>query len=155
MSGTSSRDATPSCGVTSSEGSALVKWSKCEGHKRDKFLRKLFDWMTVSVSNSSVSEVPYLLNSEPDLSLNQRLAKWQFIALDVNRNGVLEKREMKKWKKAMRPVPGLTLCGKRISQYCDTNKDKRVSIAEWTSCLDVAEGMSSSIKVILVVFILL
>ena len=51
---------------------------------------RLFDWMSMSVSNSSSqgARVPYSLNSEPDLSLNQRLAKWQFIALDVNRNGV-------------------------------------------------------------------
>ena len=140
MSGTSSRNTTPSCGVTSSEGSALVKWNKCEGGKREEFLSKLFDWMTVSVSNSSAGAVPYKLNSEPDLSLNQRLAKWQFIALDVNRNGVLEKKEIKKWKRSMRTVSGLRLCGKRINQYCDTNQDKRISISEWTNCLDVADG---------------
>ena len=42
------------------------------------------------VTNSSLlgARVPYSLNSEQELSLNQRLAKWQFIALDVNRNGV-------------------------------------------------------------------
>ena len=44
--------------------------------------------MSLSVANSSSLRVPYSLNSELDLSLNQRLAKWQFIALDVNRNGV-------------------------------------------------------------------
>ena len=40
----------------------------------------------------------------------------------------------------MKPVQGLTLCGKRINQYCDQDRDKRVSIAEWTMCLDVASG---------------
>ena len=51
---------------------------------------RLFDWMSMRVTNSSLhgARVPYSLNSEPELSLNQRLAKWQFIALDVNRNGV-------------------------------------------------------------------
>ena len=47
---------------------------------------------------------------------------------------------MKVWKRAMKPVKGLTLCGKRISQYCDQDRDKRVSITEWTVCLDVATG---------------
>ena len=41
--------------------------------------------MTLSVGNTTV---PYRLDSEPDLTLNQRVAKWQFIALDTNRNGV-------------------------------------------------------------------
>ena len=52
----------------------------------------MFDWITARVANTSASpgasSVPYLLNSEPGLSLNQRLAKWQFIALDLNRNRV-------------------------------------------------------------------
>ena len=56
---------------------------------------------------------------------------------------VLEKKEVKRWKKALREVSGLTLCGKRIQQYCDTNKDKRLSQKEWTKCLDVAMGMIS------------
>ena len=37
-------------------------------------------------------------------------------------------------------MSGLKLCGKRINQHCDTNKDKRISISEWTLCLDVAVG---------------
>ena len=53
---------------------------------------------------------------------------------------VLEKKEVKRWKKSLREVSGLTLCGKRIQQYCDTNKDKRLSQSEWTKCLDVAMG---------------
>ena len=54
--------------------------------RREK--ERLFEWMSLSVANSSSLRVPYSLNSEPDLSPNQRLAKWQFIALDINRNGV-------------------------------------------------------------------
>ena len=46
----------------------------------------------------------------------------------------------------MRQVSGLTLCGKRINQYCDTNKDKRISISEWTLCLDVAVGKLNELK---------
>ena len=61
-----------------------------QGEKRTRFLASLFDWITARVANTSASpgssSVPYLLNSEPGLSLNQRLAKWQFIALDLNRN---------------------------------------------------------------------
>ena len=166
--GTSSTNNKPQCGHQAGLGGNTnnqrdKQWRKCEGEKREKFLTKLFDWMRRSVVNSTV---PYLLNSEPHLSINQRLAKWQFISLDNNRNGVsvasprvihftgtvltvltdfvllqvLEKKEVKRWKKALREVSGLTLCGKRIQQYCDTNKDKRLSQTEWTKCLDVAMG---------------
>ena len=50
---------------------------------------------------------------------------------------------MKVWKRAMKPVKGLTLCAKRINQYCDQDRDRKVSIAEWTVCLDVASGKCS------------
>ena len=58
---------------------------RLEFNRRTKFLGQLFRWMTLSVGNTTV---PYRLDSEPDLTLNQRVAKWQFIALDTNRNGV-------------------------------------------------------------------
>ena len=153
--GTSTTHDKPDCGPGNTDKRSHKHWRKCSGEKREVFLRKLFDWMTLTVVNSTV---PYLLNSEPHLTLNQRLAKWQFISLDHNRNGVmslllyllpsltfpqiLEKKEVKRWKKAMRKVTGLTLCGKRIQQYCDTNKDNRLSQSEWTKCLDVAMGRS-------------
>ena len=95
--GTSTRQGQPTCHVTQTgsdvtapqTGSVQASWRKCEGRKREVFLARLFAWMSVSVANTSLAaRVPYRLNSEPDLSINQRLAKWQFIALDVNRNGV-------------------------------------------------------------------
>jgi len=136
--GTSTRNTRPSCSINSQKKikTKPKEWKKCEGSKRDVFLGKLFEWMTLNVGNSTV---PYMIDSEPDLTLNQRVAKWQFIALDRSRNGYLEKREVKRWKKAMRPVPGLTLCGKRINQHCDTDKDTRISQTEWTICLGVAK----------------
>ena len=60
-----------------------------------------------------------MLDEEPGLTQNQLIAKKQFIDLDTNRNGILERRELRRWKRAMKEEPGLTLCGKRISQHCD------------------------------------
>ena len=118
------------------------------------------------VENKSL---PFMFDSEPGLTHEQLIAKKQFIDLDRNRNGVrnietshfttnvlpqiLERRELKRWKKAMKSEPGLTLCGKRISQHCDrcpppphqsnlpsSNGDSSISQGEWTACLGVAPG---------------
>ena len=59
----------------------------------------------------------------------------------------MEKREVKRWKKAMKTVPGLTLCGKRINQHCDADKDTRISQTEWTICLGVAKGIFLTVKI--------
>ena len=85
--GTSTRNSRPSCSINSQKKvkAPPKEWKKCGGGKREVFLGKLFEWMTRSVGNSSV---PYTIDSEPDLTLNQRVAKWQFIALDRSRNGV-------------------------------------------------------------------
>ena len=85
--GTSTRNTRPSCSINSQKKvkTKPKEWKKCEGSKRDVFLGKLFEWMTRNVGNSTV---PYMIDSEPDLTLNQRVAKWQFIALDRSRNGV-------------------------------------------------------------------
>ena len=83
--GTSTTNHKPDCGAGETYKDSHSQWRKCSGQKREVFLSKLFDWMTVTVVNSTV---PYLLTSEPHLTLNQRLAKWQFISLDTNRNGV-------------------------------------------------------------------
>ena len=32
---------------------------------------------------------------------------------------ILERREVRRWKKALKAEPGLMLCGKRILQHCD------------------------------------
>ena len=32
---------------------------------------------------------------------------------------ILERREVRRWKKALKVEPGLMLCGKRILQHCD------------------------------------
>jgi len=136
--GTSTRNTRPSCSINSQNSvkKPQKEWKKCGEGKREVFLGKLFEWMTLSVVNSTV---PYMLNSEPDLSLNQRVAKWQFIALDNSRNGYLEKREVRRWKKSMKTVTGLTLCGKRINQHCDEDQDTRISQTEWAICLGVAK----------------
>jgi hypothetical protein len=85
--GTSTRNSRPSCSINSQKQvkAPPKEWNKCGGGKREVFLGKLFEWMTRSVGNSTV---PYMIDSEPDLTLNQRVAKWQFIALDRSRNGV-------------------------------------------------------------------
>ena len=83
---------------------------------RDTFLKQLFSWMSLQVQDKSL---PFMLDEEPGLTQNQLIAKKQFIDLDTNRNGILERRELRRWRRAMKGEAGLTLCGKRISQHCD------------------------------------
>jgi len=138
--GTSTRNSAPQCaagGGGEPSQPARREWRKCEGNKRDTFLTLLFTWMTTMVENKSL---PFMFDSEPGLTHEQLIAKKQFIDLDRNRNGILERRELRRWKKAMKTEPGLTLCGKRISQHCDSNGDSSISQGEWTACLGVAPG---------------
>jgi len=145
--GTGAKNIKPNCGGKVSQATIprRSEWKKCEGKKRTVFLARLFDWMTVKMSNNSVPS--YLFDTEPGLSLHQKVAKWQFIVLDVSRNGIIEKKEIKPWKKVLRKVPELGLCSKRIVQHCDSNRDKKISMQEWALCLGVAMDMPHDVPV--------
>lgn len=145
--GTGAKNHRPNCGEVISTASAPRRreWKKCEGRKKVVFLARLFEWMTKTMSNSSVPS--YLFESEPGLTLHQKVAKWQFIVLDVSRNGILEKKEMKPWKKILRKEPGLSLCSKRIVQHCDSNRDKKISMQEWAVCLGVSMDLVHDVPV--------
>jgi hypothetical protein len=79
---------------------------------------------------------------DPNLSVEERTALWQFLSLDSNRDGVLSKKELRPLKRDMRQVAGLKLCGKRLNKHCDANTDNKVSQAEWRACLDMQSKFS-------------
>ena len=65
-------------------------WKKCPSEKREKFLRNMMDFMTNAFSSSNRTQMlTFLFNGEnAGLTNEQRVAKWQFIIMDINRDKV-------------------------------------------------------------------
>ena len=52
----------------------------------------------------------------------------------------MERKETRKWRREIKEIRQLRLCGKRIHQHCDMNHDNRISSHEWNICLGVKKG---------------
>ena len=65
-------------------------WKKCPTDEREKFLRNVMDFMTNAFSSSNRTQMlTFLFNGEnAGLTNEQRVAKWQFILMDINRDKV-------------------------------------------------------------------
>ena len=65
-------------------------WKKCPSDEREKFLRNVMDFMTNAFSSSNRTQtLTFLFNGEnAALTNEQRVAKWQFILMDINRDKV-------------------------------------------------------------------
>ena len=68
-------------------------WKKCPSDEREKFLRNVMDFMTNAFSSSNRTQMlTFLFNGEnAGLTNEQRVAKWQFILMDINRDKVGKK----------------------------------------------------------------
>ena len=70
----------------------------------------------------------------------KEVAEWKFAQMDEDRDGVLVKREMTRFRESIRRVLRPRKCGKSFLRYCDQDSDKRISSKEWSSCLGVTEN---------------
>ena len=77
----------PSMHLRSNEGSR--PWKKCPPREKKNFLQHLMDFMTKAfVGNSRDSLNSLFRGKNADLTHEERVAKWQFILMDRNKNGV-------------------------------------------------------------------
>lgn len=136
--GTSVKNSRPDCNRPKKiiQHSPQRSWKKCDGSRREKFLSELIEHLTAGMvaPNNTVS---YVFEKGPHISMDERVAKWKFIVLDKNNNGFLERRETQKWRREIKEIRKLRLCGKRIHQHCDLDHDNRISKNEWNICLNV------------------
>ena len=64
-------------------------WKKCPPSEKKKFLRNLMDFLTSSFAGSDRISLRFLLEGKnADLTLDEKVAKWQFIQMDRNKNSV-------------------------------------------------------------------
>ena len=61
-------------------------WKKCPSDEREIFLRNVMDFMINAFSSFNRTQMlTFLLNGENSgLTNEQRVAKWQFILMDIN-----------------------------------------------------------------------
>ncbi|XP_041921698.1 SPARC-like protein 1 [Alosa sapidissima] len=113
-------------------GPCMVPRAQCTDEEFGQFPYRLLDWFLL-LSRMGESYDPKA-PSQSCLSHTARtqLAQRRFVLLDRNQDGKLSRRDLKKLYYKRMP---LEHCAKRFFQSCDKNRNKKVTLREWTSCL--------------------
>ncbi|XP_031434927.1 SPARC [Clupea harengus] len=113
-------------------GTCMVPKAQCKEEEFGQFPYRLLDWFLL-LSRMGESYDPNA-PSQSCLSRTARiqLAQRRFVLLDRNQDGKLSRRDLKKLHYKRMP---LEHCAKRFFQSCDKNRNKKVTLKEWTSCL--------------------
>lgn len=69
-------------------------------------------------------------------SEDERIATLSFVFLDKNKSKFWERKEWKIFRDLVTGASHLSKCGKKMPRYCDANGDKKISLAEWRSCME-------------------
>ncbi|CAG9855964.1 unnamed protein product [Phyllotreta striolata] len=138
--GTSVKNGTPNCDHLKTNTRVM---KGCPDDKKFVFLKELLNFLhnkmseIINGTNTSFNNLAWIDSKE------EQVATWSFVILDKNKNKMLEKTEWKAFKDMVGSVKGLKKCGKKLPRYCDTNKDRQISMTEWLECLSVRQGVSS------------
>ncbi|XP_052002053.1 SPARC-like protein 1 isoform X2 [Xyrauchen texanus] len=113
-------------------GACLVSKAECFEEEFGQFPYRLLDWFLL-LSRMGEKYTP-AAPSQSCLTHTQRtqLAQRRFALLDRNRDGKLSRRDLTKLRYKRMP---LEHCAQRFFQSCDKNKNKKVTLSEWTACL--------------------
>ncbi|XP_063586663.1 SPARC-related modular calcium-binding protein 1-like isoform X3 [Penaeus indicus] len=137
LDGTGVTNGTPDC---SRPFPHVREWPGCGGKTKTKFLSDLQEYLMSKAD--SVDR-----NAGVDLTTQSReeyAAVYHFRNLDKNGDKVLERKEKKAAKRFLTSVPKLKRCGRRITRYCDVDKNRKISLEEWVACIVVPESSGSS-----------
>ncbi|XP_066549280.1 SPARC [Amia ocellicauda] len=112
-------------------GRCKVPQTLCSEEEYGQFPYRLLDWFLLI---SRLRESDSSAASQSCLSHTQRrdLAEGQFGRLDRNRDGKLSRRDLRKLHYKQMP---LEQCALRFFQSCDSDRNRKVTLQEWTGCL--------------------
>nr|CAD7595465.1 unnamed protein product [Timema genevievae] len=135
--GTSIKNKDPNCDSVPTPSRPMPG---CPEAKKLAFLEELMSFMTkkmqAATNKSATTESGIPLIVTWDIIAEEKVATWNFNALDKNNNKILEKKEWKNFRALISSNRQLRRCGKRLPRYCDTNHDRKISLSEWLNCLN-------------------
>ncbi|XP_028323856.1 SPARC-like protein 1 [Gouania willdenowi] len=114
-------------------GACLIPKTVCTVEELDQFPYRLLDWFLLISRMESESHTP-VPPPQSCLSHAQRthLAQQSFTLLDKNKDGKLSRRDLKKLHYKRMP---LEHCATLFFQSCDRDRNRKVTLREWISCL--------------------
>jgi len=115
------------------KGRCIASQRRCELSERKQFPFRLMDWFVHLRQNDDFGSIdPGQTVTTISEEERRAVADWKFNIMDKNNNGVLTKRELKRFRYALMPMEH---CAAEFFKYCDQDKNGKIQASEWTSCL--------------------
>ncbi|XP_072018955.1 SPARC-related modular calcium-binding protein 1-like isoform X2 [Amphiura filiformis] len=121
----------------------------CSDETKEDFLETMIEWMTsqmMETLNIDTSHSDTWFGDRPTtfmsshVSPQERVARWKFRQLDVDNNNLLEKAEIRPFKKTeLKSVKAAKMCKRNFIDYCDADSNEDLSMGEWLKCLEVRQ----------------
>ncbi|KAK8751114.1 hypothetical protein OTU49_013067 [Cherax quadricarinatus] len=133
LDGTVVKNGTPDC---SRPLPHAREWIGCTGETKTKFILDLKKFLLNKVEGGDRRAGA----DSSTQSVEEFAATYHFRNLDKNDNQYLEKKEKKLAKNFLKSNPKLKKCGRKITNYCDVDRDSKVSLEEWIACVVVVQN---------------
>ncbi|XP_071526344.1 SPARC-related modular calcium-binding protein 2-like [Panulirus ornatus] len=114
-------------------GRKITKY--CDADRDNRM--SLEEWVACVVFKQNDTDTPILkgFRASSTQSVEEFAATYHFRNLDRNNNNYLEKKKKRLAKRFLKSNPKLKQCGRKITKYCDADRDNRMSLEEWVACV--------------------
>ncbi|XP_060072241.1 SPARC-related modular calcium-binding protein 1-like isoform X2 [Ylistrum balloti] len=142
--GTSTHKIQPTCDMESEREMKVRIFTGCPLPKKRRFLNFLLEQlaqeMDIYVYNGTdPSKRP---EYNPELSVQEKAAKWKFKFLDVNANNMLERKELKQFRQEIPKRKDTRKCSRNFIRYCDADNNRKITHDEWIDCMGLKNNTS-------------
>ncbi|XP_021355110.1 SPARC-related modular calcium-binding protein 1-like isoform X7 [Mizuhopecten yessoensis] len=137
--GTSTHKIQPPCVMESAR-----EMKGCPLPKKRRFLNFLLEQlaqdMDIYVYNGTdPSKRP---EYDPELTVQEKAAKWKFKCLDANANNMLERKELKQFRQEIPKRKDTRKCSRNFIRYCDADSNRKITLDEWIDCMGLKDNTS-------------
>lgn len=134
VSGTATQNAQPNCDL---ERERTMKG--CPLTTKRQFLLDMVEVFIQQMTSNSTNQSNLPTQSETitkEEKANNAI-RWKFNLLDKNGNSILERKELKHFRKNIPKKKDTRKCSRNFIRYCDENVDRKVTLEEWLECTSI------------------
>lgn len=137
--GTSTHKIQPDCDMNSER-----EMKGCPLSKKRRFLSFLLEKLALEMDIYVYNGTDPAKRPEynPELSVQEKAARWKFKFLDINTNNMLERKELKQFRQEIPKRKDTRKCSRNFIRYCDADSNRKITNEEWIDCMGLKNNTS-------------
>ncbi|XP_069117951.1 SPARC-related modular calcium-binding protein 1-like isoform X6 [Argopecten irradians] len=142
--GTSTHKIQPDCDMNSEREMKVHIFTGCPLSKKRRFLSFLLEKLALEMDIYVYNGTDPAKRPEynPELSVQEKAARWKFKFLDINTNNMLERKELKQFRQEIPKRKDTRKCSRNFIRYCDADSNRKITNEEWIDCMGLKNNTS-------------